>query len=908
MAQQLTIAPAGLWTDPNPLSAAPDGAMTEALNVVIARPGVVEPRPGLQVVGSPYSSLDTGLIFKSIYWTSGGAILFAYNQTLSEYQVYFGITEIQQAGEYVRDAYWTSTRDAAPRILVYGTNVYIVCDEGVMRFSSSGGSAYRAGLARPPQAQVDSATTGGVNYPLVADRAVAYRLCHVRESDADKFRSPPSARILARSYTGSGAKRVTLTFANTSSWVTEVYRSTALAANDSDEPTDEMTLIGTAAASAATFVDDASFTGLAGPSLYTNGTQDGALLENGITPFCRDIAIFREMMFFANAQWAPSLTFEVLGFGPDWRGSNASTADRLTSFTITGTPAGVGSNTVNTVSASDIAMVRVGQRVYLDSSNPTIADAVFPAACYVQSVDTGAGSFTVSPVLLSAPGASSIRLSDWIEVSIEDDDGTTTERVFCDDASGTNYVDAREFQASTTANVRGPQQMAHELSDELDGKATVSAFGDGVTGAWTFIVETYGYDVDSLTVKTSNANAISSRIDSTTGETVSSAPNGVVAWSKPGEPEHVPPGYQKRIATSAVERFATTSNALFAFTLRDGVYRFSGYSPDSLQVDDFDRTMRLVHANAVCECAGRVAAWTNKGLMLISDAGAVDIGKPIANLLEDAAPDVSDHETGLGVFLTWWADRSMLLLGVPNSTTTAAEYIYAWHERSNTWTRWSSSKLITCAASFEDTLYLGTAAASAGADTEILASVPDSYDVSTAVTVSAVSGRTVTISAGSGWTPAVGDILRQSSEDYAVTAITSATVFTVHTTGVTAAAATALTRATMQVEWTVRDGENPGGQKLFREATFVLGSASGLVSADSSYTSDRSQTASTTAAAQTYTTSDVPTTIRTRIPRESRRCGRLEHSLTLKGAKPAWQLHGASYVFEPTSTRFRDAS
>jgi hypothetical protein len=910
MAQEIVITPVGLFTDPNPLSAAPPGAMTEALNVVIQRPSVIEPRPGLQSLGAPYTSLPDGLVIKGMAWNEGGVVFLAYDLVNTRYTLYYGITEILQGGSYVGTAYWGSSSTRAPRILTYGQNFYIVADEGVMRLASDGTTAYRAGMPRPAQCQVTQSTTGGNNYPLTAATSIAYRICNTRTSGGVTFRSPPSARIVSRSYTASSPKRATLTFANTSSDVTEVYRSNALTTAYTDEPTDEMIMVGTAAANAATFVDDASFTGLTGPSLYTNATQGGALLENGITPLCRDIAIFRDMMFFADARFAPSLTFEVLGFGADWRGTNASTADRLTSLTITGTPAGIGSGTVNTVSAADIAKVRAGMRVYLDTSNPTIADAVFPIACYVQTVDTGAGSFTVSPVLLSAPGASTIRLSDWIEVSVVDGDGTTTERVFCDDASGTNYIDSREFQASTSADIRGPQQMAYELSDELNGKVTVSAFGDGVTDAWTFSVESYGSDVTSITVKTSNADAISSRIDGTTGKTVSTsdAKSGVLMWSKPGEVEHVPPGYNTRICESHLERIVPARDSILAFSSRDGVYRVSGYSPDALQVDEFDRTMRILHANMACECSGRVAAWTNKGLVLISESGTSDIGAPIADVLDTAAPFVDGHDTGLGLFMTWWADRSMLLVGVPTSASTYASHVYVWHERTQVWTRWTSERSITCCAPWEDTIYFGTAPATAFADTLILGSVDDSYDRAYAITiVSATGGGTIiTIGAGSGWSPAVGDAVLQSGSYYVVTAVTSTTVFTVHAADLVAGAASALTREDSVIEWAVRDADNPGAQKMFREATFLFGSASGIADITSSYVTDRSRTAATSTASLACTTSDVPETVRTRIPREAKRCGRLEHTLTIPAAVPSWEFQGASYVYEPISTRFVD--
>jgi hypothetical protein len=913
MAQTLTVAPAGLFTDPNPLSAAPDGAMTEALNVVIARPGVVEPRPGLQAQSTftaiavdediirmiPFED-DILVLTKDVSDSTGHAYWYTANDDMVQAGTFMGASSA-----------WTFTIGEA-QAATLGGNLYITSGEGVFRCTAPGDdNAYRAGIPRPPQTMLDKETTGWVNYPHVANTAWSNRICETATAGRLTIRSAPSARILGISYTGSSDAAIEHTFARTPSNISEFYESAATAAY-TDQPSDEMTLIGTAAASATEFNDDAS--DVRGASLYTNATQEGALLENGMPPICKDVASFRDMLFFAGATRAPVLTFEVLGLGSDWRGGGGSQgSERLVGLYPSGTVT-LGSPTITGISAGSIAGMRVGMRIVSNvSTDAGSADAVFPDDTYITAV--GATDITINNNALANDTV--FGALDWIEIAVTDVGGTQTERIFLGGSvppdSATHYVDATEFRLGTGNSTRGAQTIAHKFSRLFtDPLVTVSAFGDGSTTPWTFIVESFAYDVTSITVKISNSGATPDRIDRTTGKTATASGSvATLMWSKPGEPEHVPSGasYSKEIgaADKAIERIIPTRDALIVFK-EDGVWRVSGYSPDTLQIDELDRTMRLVHPDAACEWNGRVAAWTNKGVMLVSDGGAEEISRPIANLIE-AAGETHAGNGAKGVFLAGWLDKEMLLLGIPSSTSTGyAEYIYCWSQRTGAWTRWSHASRITTACAVGKDLYFGTRAADSSSDAVVLKAVAESYDVSTAVTVSSVSSTTVTISGGSGWTPAVGDILRQSSVDYAVTAITSSTVFTVHTTGVTAAAATGLTRTAMQVEWTVRDGENPGAQKHFREVTFVLGSASGLVANDNSFTSDRSQTAGTSSSSLTYTTSDVPTTIRTRIPREARRCGRLEHALTLKGAKPGWQLHGASYVFEPLSTRFRDAS
>jgi hypothetical protein len=919
MAQELVIAPAGLWTDPNPLSAAPAGAMTEALNVVIARPGVVEPRPGLQAQSSftsiavdedivrmiPFEG-DILVLTKDVSDGTGHAYWFTAND------------DITQTNWLANTSAWGLTVGQCHGASVRG-NLYVSCTEGAFRCIDPGDdTARRAGLIRANQGHPQGNTSGGVNYPLAADTAVAYRFCTMLQAGNVTVRSAPSARFLARSYTGSSPKRV-INISNFSTAIDdadawELYRSTAFASAYEDTPTDEMSLIGSVDGSGLS--DDVAVTGLRGPALYTNATQQSALLENGITPLCRDVATFREMLFFAGAKWAPKVTVDILGFGDDWRGTNVSTNDRITRFTIAGTTTNT-STTVSGVSASDIAKLRTRMRVCLSATaNPASADATFPAETYVTSINVGAGTFVISNAATTT-GAVTIAACDWLEFEVVTDASvTTTNRLFvADSTNSTTCFVADEFGNTTAASVDGPQALAHMVrqafyADLPDNYCTLSCFGDGVVDAWTLVFEAWRYDIATATVRVSNSNATPDQVTYNIGKSASRGGSvAMLAWSKPGEPEHVPPGYFAEIgaADKAIERIIATRDALIVFK-EDGVWRVSGYSPDTLQVDEFDRTMRLVHPDAACEWDGLVAAWTNKGVMLIGGGGAQEISLPIANLIE-AAGETHAGNAAKGVFLCGWLDKGLLLLGIPSSTSTGyAEYVYCWSQRTGAWTRWSHSSRITTACAVGKDLYFGTRAADASSDAVVLKAVAESFDVTTSVTVSAVSGTGITISGGSGWTPAIGDILRQSSVDYAVTAITSSTVFTVHTTGVTAAAAAALTRSAMQVEWTVRDGENAGGQKLFREMTAVFGSAAGLVANDNAYTTDRSQTSSTSTSTMTYTASDVPTTIRTRIPRESRRCGRLEHAMTMKGAKPGWQLHGASYVYEPLSTRFRDAS
>lgn len=910
MAQDIVINPAGLWRDPNPLSQVPPGALAVASNVWIRRPGIIEPRPGFpaEAVSAAGSESETVVhlceydddVFVFTVDASNNGHVYTRNAE----------NEITRAGVFGTAA-WSFSPGRVRTAIAEG-NLYIACDQGVYRVTSAAATtAVRAGIPRPPPSKVTKNTLA-VNEPFVADTATAYRLAETVKAGRLTVTSAPSSRIVERAPEGIGAFAQDHTFARAPANTTEVYRSPT-ASGRASAPTDELTMVVTAAAAASSVTDDAATTGLRGGPLYTNATERGAKLENGMPPFCRDIATFGDMLFFAAAETAPSLKFEVLAYGPDWRGGNQSYVDRLSYLVCTGGGVTVtsGSPTITGLSPTQTALLRAGMRVCDTAGTPdgNVADAQFSAGTYIQSV--GATSITLNQNAIG--NGTDFVAMDWVEIEVVDSAfGTTTRRVFIGQSSTGNYtVQAAEFINTGGANMGGPQLMAHAFSKLFDGAAapllTVSARGDGVLTPWQFTIEAFAYDVESVTVRVSNPGATPERIDRTTGKTGTrgGAPNRL-AFAKPEEPEHVPPGFALAVgeAESAIFRIIPTRDALYVFK-EDGVFRVVGDAPETLRVDEYDRTLRLVHPDAACEWDGAAVAWTTRGVMLLSDGGQQNLSIPIQSDVDAMAGAVS--ASSFGQFLAAWYGREALIL---RSTESTDAYVFSM--RSRTWSTWTFYYGVTAASGAGERLRLGSARFANAAATYVLEDDAETHDAADLYTDvhSVPSATSVRIVASTTqWIPKIGDTLTKGAYTGTVTSdpvaedVSGTPVYTfsvADTTGLTTGAGTGTTSAvSASIEITERASGAPAMRKTYRWLTLLLNQPTEVEAVSVSHSSDRV----TTSASEAVDAADFRGTKRVRIPRNFRKCQRITSALDVRTATPDWELLGLVYTFEPKTGR-----
>lgn len=310
------------------------GGMRYADNVVIDRPGVLEPRPGFannsqSFSGSSAATKDERRIIQ-FYQAQPNSNVQYYFQT--EQGVFdsnnvevgldagpkLGTTSILQNGEYIGASH-----------VLYHDVLYVPSADpdsimGVARideYSTAAGStgATRAGLPRggQPILQEYVFTSSSINAWLPEGNNVAYRSVFVRRVDKNQRReyiSAPSGRTVV-SYredfefsppstynTGSVILSVALPSEIVAGDFIQLYRSETTA--EGVEPGDELDLaveqIITATDVSQGFVNihDTVPEDNRRTSLYTNATQQGAMNENGRPPACEVLELYEDMLFF----------------------------------------------------------------------------------------------------------------------------------------------------------------------------------------------------------------------------------------------------------------------------------------------------------------------------------------------------------------------------------------------------------------------------------------------------------------------------------------------------------------------------------------------------------------------------------------------------------------------------------
>jgi hypothetical protein len=990
MGQQLHIVAKGLNLDPNPL-AAPPGSLSEAQNVVIKRPGVIEPRVGIVDAGAAFLT-EGDLATASVVgiFPYAGSLVIALRLLSGAVVLYGGAgTQFETVSErrwIVADPgppitatlewapYELATSSAELRSVTSRGNLYITTDVGVLRIlgyaprdvtvdlgpgAPSADELYpyamRAGLRRPRQSQVDftsTATTaaGVANHPLTGDGAYALRCCRLYKAGDITVRSAPSGRGVVRWSLGGATRYVAWDLhggfgvgesEETAGDAQEMYRTTAFAALSTDTPNDEMALIATLKWNDSEQRDETPESGPYGEALYTNETEKGPLFENGIPPFCVDIAELDGIVFFAGATWAPRLAIDVTAIGPDDGPSGYDpVVDGLTYrlFPATST---LDSDVLTGVDDDDALYIRERTRlVDAGSADPTAADVRFPADTYVLDQDrvpVDAGTVTVDKDALST-ALDTFAALDWIELEwVDSVDGTQTHRVFCwtDDDGTLTPNDQSAFDSSARAEGGAAAvHFARRLSEATGYDIIVTASKDDETKTWSLLFEGYEPTLESITVRVSNDRAIAGFVDGQYETTVERDGSGAtIAWTPIGEPEHNPTTYREIVGTDDkdIERAIPTRDSLFIFK-EDGVFRMSG-TADSMRISEFDRSIRLVHPSAACSWNGAVACWTNRGVLIISDGGVQEIGAPIASVLREKAADIMawpDEITG-GVFLIAWESEETLLLGVPAAPVDGyAEYVYCYNARTGAWTRWTHRDAITCAAVDGATLYFGTAGIE-GEPPKILGATDSlvGFDDIEEALVLSVDGNVVTVAAmvwdeeEEEWefppprVPLVGEVivggsgtrgLVTASEEVYVSEVEYVVELTLDQAielNTVPATYTVLLPAPVVVGWVAEDGANPGAQHFWKDAQLSFGGSGEIREIDWIFSTDRHPTEVTHTQDLRATTESPPAAVIKRIPRAVRTGTRIFIECAIRAVRCAWDIHALSVRHDDREPRAR---
>ncbi len=851
--QSLTLPVAGLVTDPGPFSAAPPGSLSLATNIAFRRPGVAEPRAKMVYTFDTELGDGSGTPCNGVVRHFDGST----NAVYSFYSVpFFGASVVR------RDATTTITGAAFTSALVNtessGGRLFATADEGVVTCDSNTDTTFRlAGMPQPMAPTILAAATTGW---LANNYTTSYRVVFARNTSAGRLIvGPPSNVALYRNDTGGAVTPLFIVYLPSAGIEAgdelQVYRSYSVTPS-TDDPADDMRLRAAVTIPASSisagyiavvdyFPDDA----WSGPALYTNEAQEGALLANYAPGYARDVREFNNMMFYAGHQTPHEMASTVNAIG--WAQS------AFVSYKVAVASINVG-NTVTLaapLTAYGAQAIRAGQIITINTAPPGTASAYFSATAKV--VSAAGSTITLDQPNLSAFGAANVTLWDWLEV----DNGTDVYTIYPNAVTDAGTATGMEQYLSPAVApfifgvsdetgapppdkyMGGAQDMERAWMQAYPAAPYVlHAVPSGLPGLGSYIgvtVAIQGKDQTAppFTVRSSNPNAFDKAFDPVTG--VASALGGApgrLAWSKIDVPDAVPLPYYQDVGdpTQPMLRVMPTQDALFIFKT-DGVFRLYGQTPDLLTIEAVDQTARLseVSPQWVTRFGDTVYALTSRGVCEFGNFGVRVIDQAIH---QDIASVIGNGSSGVTrPFAMASSYNRFVLFGAegmdanPSDERANSAFVY-WPDL-GLWSRWTFTKTTQAAGSgFSSDGLLGLPNGYANyvdEESEIRGSVvAPSYDLpQLSLTVEAVVGTTVTITAATNYEPSAGDLIVDADQQfYYVTAAASPTSFTLDRAPsfIAAASVTPLIAFPVEIEWIANGGGNPATEKSWQKFTWFL--------------------------------------------------------------------------------------
>lgn len=557
---------------------APPGTLIEAENVVMRRPGCIEPRDGLQLAGT----LSSGFAAYGFSWRSKDFILRNNGSNVFDWRDTAG-------GTYQHTDPLLGALDPQPmRRDIFSraearASLYVPYDAGVLKMDTDAGPWEMTGI--PLTAFFVVNTVAGSWLPN--NEHVAYRIvCRKTDANGLVVSSIPTGRIIVANTTG-GARAVQIdgaSYLSTSFDYFEIYRGISFPT--SSIPDDEMQLVATVPAAANFTYIDTLPVAQRGKTLYTSPSRGGIDERNDRPPAAAITTLFRGSLFFGNIRGPKQIqisnTFQAA------LGGSATGVGRRT---YTGTTTN-GSNQL-TLMSSTVGLEK-GMRV---------SGTNIPSLVPVYITNIVGATVTISENATGSLGGVSLAFDDAVKIG-----GRWTVA---------NELDF-EWANDSFGDIKNIQVWG--LTPPQGGYAR------------TYVIEAVLRNTASQTIQATHGSEYSPPLpnyDGTPLELSQDVWPGGIRWSKPDEPEHVRPIDNLFIGdqAKAVLGFLPTRDALF-IVKEDGVFRLTGAN-GSWRVDPFDPTARCVLPSSIQALRGRGVFLGDRGVAMVSDDGVEMISAPV---------------------------------------------------------------------------------------------------------------------------------------------------------------------------------------------------------------------------------------------------------------------------------------
>ena len=660
--RQTVVNALGLLTRANQYGQFPPGALSQSVNCCFRAQGITEPFPNTEVTLSNVTT--TGYSIKRIFsdgWSEGANLLSVAYKAV-DWKITRGTTAITAPfasmpsfnvgycnGAFARDR-WFLSDNRNPVVLDSVSDTTI-------RF---------AGM-QAPQGLEKSSTTTVAAQALPTAKVQAWRCYFQRVSGSYTITGAVSNQFSWTNTTGSTVD-VTLRVKWPNQGMVlendtiEVYRTllqdSGTAPGDDEFLSISYRITATDAANRFADIRDSTIDSALGASLYTNSDQEGLTKSKAVPPTASDIASFKGYSFHVATQTANSLSVRVPGL---W-GSLTSAAEILTGIgtrTYTGCTISIGSPTFLTASTAGIS---VGQRV---------SHAQFAVGTTVLSFVANT-SVTCSANAAGNAAAATVFTIDRLEIS---GDVCVASSILntLNSLTGTTLVSVDQCLANSsagTSNLQGANIRVYQPYAQYDA-VTIR----GTNGA------NYSPPIPELaaTVQTGTSDPRTNRL----------------IYSELDQPEACPEVNEILIGRGVIYRIIPTRDALFVFA-SDGLWRLSGEDENSWRVDPVNTTLILAAPQAVTVFQETVFAYTNRGVVAISDSGIRELTNGI---VEDLIPGASYTDTWDQFMMADQAQNEIWICFRSGGASTQ----YLFNTDTQTWTEFDNS-LYFSALAFDPSL------------------------------------------------------------------------------------------------------------------------------------------------------------------------------------------------------------
>jgi hypothetical protein len=574
---------------------APPGTLIEAENVVVRRPGCVEPRDGfllVQTLASGFAAYGFSWRAKDFILRNNGSNVFDWRDTAgSTYRYTDPVSGLLDPQPLRRDVFSRAEARA---------NLYLPYQSGVLKMESDAGPWKTAGI--PHAMRLEGV---GLNFGVDAsygswlpnNEQVGYRML-VRRKDlnlVEVVSIPNGLQVFANTTGVAVGVQLRINVSQLIDWdEVELYRTRNFPTSVTVD--DEMQLVATidkAAFGTVGFVYYIDYVdGVAsvnGKVLYTSPSRGGTDQQNNRPPAAALTVLFRGSLFFANIR-SPRRIVESFTFQGGTSGT-ISTAAGIGRRSYTGTQT-ITSNVLTALSST--TGLEKGMRVLIDGTYRTITAIAGATATF-----SGAAASATN----------------------------TTARVFHDAIA----IDGTWYELGLIGYVRPmPIFINYGLVSVIVSEQTPPEGGH----QYTYIFETLLRDATAHTIQATHGSEYSPPLpnyDGTPEPLVQDTWPGAVAWSKPDAPEHVRPidyefvGDQNRAILGAI----ATRDALLLLK-EDGVFRVTGANGD-WRFDPIDPTAICVLPSSARSVRGRAMFLGDRGVVSIGEGGDTELVSAAVN-------------------------------------------------------------------------------------------------------------------------------------------------------------------------------------------------------------------------------------------------------------------------------------